>query len=500
MNVFGDTIHVTTNGVSSFDGLVVRAGTDELALIYTEAKGIGRAGGWVRVIHSSDNGLSRGNEVEIFDMPTDDMEVSAIHLLADHSDGDYLYFAQGRVALYSSRRGQHRVFRSVDGGASWTATHEVSSDSHRYEEVKLAQSPNDPSEVVYAVRENEANHESRILIYGSSNRGATFRSRALAVPPSKEPLLSDLMYMDDGTLVLMYCMDPVVGAKEWYIKRSTNDGFSWGAAVKVNTDGCEGLVEVGNGSLAQAGTALHAVWGCNNQIMHTRSENGGVTWAEADVIANDLTLQDGEPELVFSETQGVLVLGYVSYEYAGHERYVYRILGNEWSDKARINNHAGYAMKENEAEGLVFDSNGILYAGFMDKSRDFGDAEDAAIAISDPNYRPLTSPMSITVDDATLSSSVNRNEFLDFGLSASNRGDATETFDVWITYEGENGISGTMATFSDLSVEPDSSVAGTFSTFVPDVSPKQTYRVTAHLGDASIGDARETDNFLIHVR
>lgn len=88
---------------------------------------------------------------------------------------------------------------------------------------------------------------------------------------------------------------------------------------------------------------------------------------------------------------------------------------------------------------------------------------------------------------------------MSFSFSATNYGDAAETFDAWITYEGENGISGTLQTYSNVTLGADASGSATYSTIVPASAPAQEYNLRVHVGDATT-DTWDSDGFTTRVQ
>ena len=492
---FSDPSYVATSGWTSIEGLALRANSDDLVMAYYYDEEI-------RVARSYDNGLSWPRNSLIFST-AGEVGQTGNHLVADHSAYGTFFYAdsRGRGPGSWDLEGTHRVYRSSNAGGSWNLSHEVSSNEMRFDEIKLAQNPNDADAVVYAIRQRDED-ASKILLYGSSNRGTSFRSRSQPLPPSSESTsLNDLIYMDDGALILFYSTRASGSAPQYFIKRSTNNGITWTTAIRVNSTLTGSSLSGGSGDLAQAGTALHAVWGNDQEFKHAYSTDGGLSWSDNEVIAEDRYLY---PDLVWSETQGALIVGYMNTDFSGPGwNYHYRIRGSEWSEELRINNHTGgqsNASQGGHHDAMVIDSNGILYAGFSDRTVEFGESSHAAIAISDPNFGSLTSAVGIQLDESTIVGSIRPGETLSFSFSANNFGDAPETFDAWITYEGETGISGTLQTYRNVTLAADASGSATYSTVVPARAPqKKYYRLAVHIGDVSTKSTEDSDSFSLYM-
>ena len=480
---FSDTIRVTTTG-GSVGKIAVRAGADDLVLSYISDSSI-------RIRRSYNNGVSWGIPSEILALSDSDFYFKSTDLVADGALSNYLYAAAAEGSS-SELKGANHFLRSTDGGFSWSSIYSYTRDTMRYQEVKIAQNPNDLSTIAYAEQRQESGGLSRIRVHVSTDRGASFDTHTTAVELADEPWLNDLLYMTDGTLILFYCFDDFVNYPKYYIKRSTDDGATWGSAIRVNSTVSGDYSSNGNGCLTQAGSALHAAWGNSSNFKHSFSNDGGLTWEDNEIIEWEKYLYS---DLLYSETQGVLVLSYLRYGVNGYN-VNYRVWSGEWSEEGRINNHLGTGTKSG---GLTVDSNGIIYAAFHDKRWEFGDNIEVCVAISDPDYASLTSPVNIALEPSSIFSQVTRGESMSFSFSATNYGDAAETFDAWITYEGENGISGTLQTYSNVTLGADASGSATYSTIVPASAPAQEYNLRVHVGDATT-DTWDSDGFTTRVQ
>lgn len=486
---FGDTVRVTAFGdINAIPANIgIRANTDDIFVSYSVDYQDSK---WLALRRSYDGGASWGSWSGIHD--AGDLQLNDSFMVADNEHSSYVYAAVAEGAVFPTFQGSNYFMRSADSGYNWSTTYDFFNTDHEYYEPRIAQHPSDPNTIVYTEQRRTYTGESRIRAHLSSDRGVTFDYHTDVVAEADEPWTIDLMYMDDGTLLFFYSLNNA--DMEWplfYLKRSTDDGRTWGSPIMVNSH-VSGSLAMG-GALVQFGTTLHATWGTEANYKHSFSNDGGLTWEDNEIIEWNWCIT---PDLLYSETQAALVLSYVQYDPENWYNLHYRIWGSEWSEEGRINNHLG---STSASAGMTNDSAGIVYSAFNDNRWFDAEGYEVAIAASDPAFGNLTSAVQVVLDATTVFGDVSRGDAISFSFTASNDGDAAETVDVWIKYEGANGISGTLKNYRNVTLQADQSGSATYSTRVPAVAPFQDYHLTVHVGPAGMSSSEDSDGFTATV-
>lgn len=489
---FGDTVRVTSFGDSNAIPVNIGMRGEEEGDIYVSYTVDYQDSNWLAMRRSFDGGQSWFSWTGIYD--AGDLQINDSYMVADYNNESYVFAAVAEGAIHPAFEGTNYFLRSGDAGYSWSDTYDYYNASHEYYEPRIAQSPINPNTIVYTEQRRTWTGESRIRAHVSTDHGATFDTHVDVVSESDEPWTIDMMYMDDGTLLFFYSFKgPDDEYPNFYIKRSTDDGATWGSRIRVNSHVSGALVM--GGALTEFGVgALHAIWGTEANYKHAYSNDGGLTWTDNEIIEWEWFTY---PDLLYSETQAALLMSYVQWDPDNGYNVHYRVWdGSVWSEEGRINNHLGTTSR---SAGMTVSTDGIVYAAFNDDRWFDAEGYEVAVAASDPAFGSLTSVVQAAIDPTTTFAEAGRGDPISFSFSVANDDpDNAQNCDVWLTYDGENGMSGTLKSYRDVTIPAATSGSATYSTSVPGSAPYQSYHLKVHVGSAT-NDSWDSDGFTVTV-
>jgi hypothetical protein len=191
-----------------------------------------------------------------------------------------------------------------------------------------------------------------------------------------------------------------------------------------------------------------------------------------------------------------LVLSYTVYDAAlgGSNLYIREWDGATWSDAIRVSNKLG---EVSSSAGLAVDSSDVLHAVWGDERYDdayFGNAELVA-ARSEVNG---ADSWMMRFDEATTFHAAARGDAITFDYTVGNHTGADDTVDVWVEYEGFNGMTGLMQLASNAFVAAGTTQTFTYVGNVHPATPYGDWEVIAFVGDRGVYETA-TDIFEVEV-
>jgi hypothetical protein len=170
-----------------------------------------------------------------------------------------------------------------------------------------------------------------------------------------------------GSVVHLVWLDYRDGNGEIYYKRSTDDGVSWSADVRLTNN----VSDSQSPSLSVSGSTAHVVWydnrDLNYEIYYKRSTDGGISWG-ADTRLTNNSGQSWYPSV--SVSGSVVHVTWYDGRDGNDEIYYKRSTdgGTSWGADTRLTNNTSLSQRPSVAvSGLVVQ---VLWTDFRD-----GDAE-----------------------------------------------------------------------------------------------------------------------------
>ena len=490
---------------------------DELVLTYFDYQ----SSHYLKSSTSSDHGQTWSIPETIYDVraqfSSKEAEVVAIgdsDFLVD-MDNPYFRFASIDVIVVETTeprkaRDEHHFLYSSNKGQSWTRSHVLRSEPYeRYVHTMLAQNPQAPTVVAYA-RTKQVGFERQVVAHISFDRGRTFLRNSIIrdTPPADywlNPL--DFTFGDDGTLLFFYSMtywpDNGPSSVHFWLKRSTDFGQSWSSPIRINSsmsgDRCA------SGDLESVGTTVHATWSTDLNLKHAYSTDGGSTWSDNEILDWNSVQR---PTLSDSPASPLVVLSYWmpgdSFE-TGNVRY--RTFDGTWSPEKRVNNHLN-AVHDfyyyGRQDCLAADQDGTFYQAFRDiRSLDLEPSvyhqTDIGVAATAAEYGPITSPVSVTLDESSTFAYAEPREKVGFEFRVTNHGAAAISPELRVSYESQAGREGVLRRWNDVQLEAGESTDLRYEIRLGPNPPRGKYhlRVSAEMLGSS---APETESFSVQVR
>jgi hypothetical protein len=217
-------------------------------------------------------------------------------------------------AFFTTITPEFQVWRSDDGGASWTGPTQVPGRSFDRQWVAASPTARGTATLVHAASKTPRRDNSRIddiAVTVSPDGGVSFPEPRIIRPDSGYlHTVTDLLVLGDGTVVLPYQVHygaapggrALLRGRRWVLL-SHNDGRDWSGPHEVaetfdygNANWDQAMKGLGGGAIAADETAgpfggnLYMVWPTaiedRLQIVAARSGDGGLTWHEP-VRVND---------------------------------------------------------------------------------------------------------------------------------------------------------------------------------------------------------------------
>ena len=294
----------------------------------------------------------------------------------------------------------------------------------------LAQNPTDENTLVLAF----GSHRS-IRVSQSRERGKAWSRTPWTINTASarnELELMGLQYLEDGTLVIFYCVDDIADDAgvypNYYVRRSTDDGTTWGDDVQVNSH-VSGDMNLGGDLFYSGGLTLHATWATDANYKHTTSTDGGLTWQDNTILAWDTAydpqltgLRGGDSVVLTARTS---LSGDLGTNLHYHERK-----DSGWSQRRRINQFIGSCGAQG---GLATMADGTVVAAWLNE---IDDSSTAYAAYSHPDRED---DCGIAFDEATLAGDavVRRGDRFAFSYTVGNYTDAPVELDVYSDVYGK---------------------------------------------------------------
>ena len=395
--------------------------------------------------------------------------LAATVAIADHEEDAYYYMHCWDLVL-----GPRIYINSIGLGQADTRW----DVDHFYYDLGLAQSTvTDHLVAAYG-------DESTIYAVSSSDRALSWSSPDVVTTAASGALgLLDLEYNSAGDAVMFYSFQSPGDYPNYRVRHSSNDGVDWDPYVAVNST-VSGDISQGGDLVVTAADVLHAVWATDANYKYATSTDLGRTWEDNTIIAWDSVqnislILAGGSQLMVSYLSDDQNIRYRTYD------------GTTWSDERRMNNVYGAAL---EYGGMSQDPNtGALAAVWSEEV----DGERIGHAsTSDPER---SDDYGVQFVDATVISSAARGENIEFQYTVGNYTDDPTSVDVWLRYEGENGMKGYLTKHSGVSLDSEEETTLTYTGRVPLGCPLQSFDLTIMVGSSLPGGRTDTDTFAARV-
>lgn len=459
---------------------------------------------WIAIRHSTDGGQSwptfdlvHNLEDHSFRNP-DATSAKPVALLCDQTAAreDWLY------VLFSTQGNDDEIehlyyVRSADGGATWSAPYPMSFGGGFFEgrgvtRAKFAQNPQTGSLVVgYMTFDEDDPGKSTIKFRRSTH--TTFFSEPTTLPaPETFQWLIDMEFAVDGRLVVA-------------TGRGDNDGDTHDTYIDISADDGRTWTERGNpyplaqwefthfqGDLLSTGSEMHFVLNRDHfpedEFVYASSSDLGANWTDFETILSYHQPYDSDEGVYatdpyLTDLGGGLLLSFTRQVFTPTERtdlYTIRYFEG-WEDRMhRVNNWLGEVSSYRGGIALTVEGNLAAVWGDTRWNDDEGGNAELTAALSDPNDGK---DIGVELDELAAFDQVRRRQSIAFDYTVGSWRDEPQTFDVWATYRGENGIQGTLIVHRDVTAAPNSEVDLRFSGKVGARAPFQDYDVTVFAGE-----------------
>ena len=305
-----------------------------------------------------------------------------------------------------------------------------SSDAPDNNQIFLAQNPTDENTLVLVF----GNHDS-IRVSQSRERGKAWSRTPWTINTasfSKVLRLLGLQYVEDGTLVMFYSTDGNERYPhtfpQYYVRRSTDDGTTWGDYIQVNS-GVSSVKNFGGDLYCSGGLNLHAAWANRDNYLHATSTDGGLTWRNS-IIAWDTTNYDVHLTGVPSTGSVILAVRTSQPWDLGTNLHYHELIDSEWSERRRINHYVGACGPQS---ALTTMADGTVVAAWLNN---IDGSKTAYAAYSHPERED---DCGIAFDEATLAgdSVVRRGDRFAFSYTVGNYTAAPVELDVYSDVYGK---------------------------------------------------------------
>ena len=357
-------------------------------------------------------------------------------ILGDLSDPDGAYaalayeFPEPEISLQYIR-----VLRTTNGGSSWDGFDPLfleDNDEPFVQVPLLAQSPIHENTLVLVAGSDRSIRVSRSDEKGAFGSWSTDPWTINTASAGNELELLGLQYLDDGTLVMFYCVDDVADNARiypnYYVRRSTDDGTTWSEYIQVNSH-LSGDMNLGGDLFYSGGLTLHATWGTDANYKYTTSTDGGLTWEDNTALAWD---PGYNPQLTGLRDSGSVVLTVHTSlgSDLGTNLHYHELLGSAWSERRRINHAIGACTAQG---GLTTTTDGTVVAAWLNE---YEGTHTAYAAYSHPDR---VDDCGIAFDEATLAgdSEVRRGDPFAFSYNVGNYTGAPVELDVYTDVYGK---------------------------------------------------------------
>jgi len=199
------------------------------------------------------------------------------------------------VVWHDNRDGNNEIYykRSTDGGLSWQADTRLTNNSaiSQYPAVSVSGS------TVHVVWQDNRDGNDEIYYKRSTDGGTTWQPD---VRLTNDVLFSRFPCVSvSGSVVHVLWQDFRDGNWRAYYKRSTDGGTNWQTDLPLT----DNMANSQYPNVSATASAVHTVWrelrDGNNEIYYKRSTNNGITW-EADVRLTNNTAVSREPSVAIS--------------------------------------------------------------------------------------------------------------------------------------------------------------------------------------------------------
>ncbi len=309
---------------SANSGWCVAAQNDTVHVVWFDYR---ESGDKIFYRRSTDAGVSWGPETKIVDTPAVYPGAPVVSLAI--SPPNWLHI----VWCDYTRGGDDEIFykRSTDAGSTWGPDTQLTRDDLRVEADSWASIAawNQSIHVVWHdFKWDGMRYNWDIFYKGSSDGGTNWQpdQKLTGYPGSSGP--PSVAAAGSNVHVVWY--DLRDGNSEIYYKRSTDNGSTWGADIRLTNDGEVSYLP----TIATQGTSVHVCWydgrDGNPEIYYKRSSDDGVTWGN-DVRLTNEPADSYHPILAASNNNIHLV--WYDLRDGNAEIYYKRTtdLGNTWS-------------------------------------------------------------------------------------------------------------------------------------------------------------------------
>jgi hypothetical protein len=207
-------------------------------------------------------------------------------IAVDPTDPNIAYAAVGNVGANASGIGGTGLYKTTNGGATWTNTTASISTGISYSDVKI--DPSNPSTVYMAIGTYFTAAASGV--YKSTNAGATWTRLSGGLPASGNGRIALAIAPSNTQVIYASIANPTTGAL-FKMMRSDDGGSTWtdltsGTPNYVYLQGWYDttlIVDPSNSAIVYAGGAAGPTFGEPPAII--RSINSGVSWSDLDLSA-----------------------------------------------------------------------------------------------------------------------------------------------------------------------------------------------------------------------
>jgi hypothetical protein len=178
------------------------------------------------------------------------------------------------VVWFDNRDGNYEIYykRSTDGGVSWGADTRLTNNTAVSEYPSVAVS----GSVVHVVWDENRDGNDEIYYKRSTDDGFSWGADTRLTNNTAQSWSPSVAV--SGSVVHVVWSDNRDGNYEIYYKRSTDGGVSWGADTRLTINTASSVFPF----VSVSGSVVHVVWrdnrDGNDEIYYKRSTDGGVSW------------------------------------------------------------------------------------------------------------------------------------------------------------------------------------------------------------------------------